>query len=356
MFRQIIQRNTGTVLAASFLLVACAVAQPARKKVGWPSQVVLVRDEISPAGSLGHLLVNGKEVAKTLEPNGETAQITVSRAHLHYVSGSDKEGFAVVLDDLDDGDSGKKLTFSMGGLNDRSAGYVLLGTRYESKTITADLATESGKQLLKEAEQENAGGKQLHLQVNGNTLQLEVQEPVEGSQALARLREALNGTAPSKETNLVVNFDFRASDEYKQQVLGISESIARQLTIDEKRFVIKAMEIPSETSGTDSAGSDGAPKSGTLTGNPGDATVSGSTSNAKPGDVKSGDAKPGSANTSEGKTPSATKLAPQKASEEHNSVEQGSKRSAEPDQPTTFDNKPTPPVQQTDKKKAPPPD
>src|SRR5690348_911235 len=93
-------------LVAIIVLSTTICIQSQNKKIGWPSQIVLVRDEITPAGSLGHLLVNGKDIAVTFEPKGEKAQITVSRAHIHHVVADSKEDFTVVLDDLDDGDSG----------------------------------------------------------------------------------------------------------------------------------------------------------------------------------------------------------------------------------------------------------
>jgi len=296
--------------------------QSQNRKIGWPSQIVLVRDEITPAGSLGHLLVNGKEIAVTLEPYGEKAQITVSRAYLHHAMVDSKEDYAVLLVDLDDGDSGGKLRFHLGNAEDKSEGYVLIGTAYEQSVITADLATDAGKSLLHEIEQEKAAGKASQYEVEGNILKLTARKPANSADALERLRHALYGSNTDTEKDLLVNFDFRASDEYKAQALGISESIARQLTIDERRFVIKAMEVPSETSVSA----------------PANAGKSGVPAAADP------------------KSQANTKLLPQKPGDEHNSVEQGFKRSQEPDQPTTFDNKPTPPVQQTDKKKTPPPD
>src|SRR5438045_8197038 len=97
-------------------------AQSQNKKSGWPSHIVLVRDEITPAGSLGHLVVNGKEIAVTLEPNGEKAQITVSRAHLHHFAADAEEDYIVLLDDLDDGDSDDKLRFHLGRLEITTGG------------------------------------------------------------------------------------------------------------------------------------------------------------------------------------------------------------------------------------------
>src|SRR5438270_11739242 len=112
-----VSHSRSALLLLSLLALASFVtAQTHKKKIGWPSQLVLVRDELTPAGSLGHMLVNGKQVAVTLEPNGEKAQITVSRAHLHRSVAGEREDYAVLLDDLDDGDSGKKLQFHLGNL------------------------------------------------------------------------------------------------------------------------------------------------------------------------------------------------------------------------------------------------
>jgi len=308
-------------LVAIIVLSTTICIQSQNKKIGWPSQIVLVRDEITPAGSLGHLLVNGKDIAVTFEPKGEKAQITVSRAHIHHVVADSKEDFAVVLDDLDDGDSGNKLSFHLGDLEDKSDGCVLIGTGYKPTVVTADLTTEDGKKLLHEIDQEKGAGKAIQYEVDGSTLRLTSIVPINSADALLRLRRALYGNGPTRQ-DLLVNFDFRASDEYKAEALGISESIDRQLKIDERQFVIKAMEVPSEAP-------DGVARAGT-----------------KPEKPAAGDAK----------SPANTKLLPQKPGDERNSVEQGYKRSQEPDQPTTFDNKPTPPVQQTDKKKTPPPD
>jgi len=329
------------VLLTLVLTLATAVAgQSSRKSIGWPSQVVLVRDELTPAGSLGHLMVNGKPVGVTLEPHGEKAQITVSRAHLHRSVVQNKEDYAIVLNDLDDGSAGRKLEFHLGNTDDQSEGYVLIGTEYEPNVVTEDITTAAGKALLQEINQEKAAGKSIEYEVDGNTLHLKAVRPAHGEEALATLRKALYGAKAPGETDLLVNFDFRASDEYKEQVLGISESIARQLTIDEQQFVIKALEVGAEGSGNS-------------------ATSPGGTTNASPGTTAL--TGPGAGKTPETgvdpKSPANTKLVPQKPGDEHNSVEQGFKRSAEPDQPTTLDNKPTPPAQDTDqKKKQPPPD
>src|SRR5437764_3363291 len=130
------QSRFAALMMGIIVLSMTLSAQSQNKKIGWPSQIVLVRDEITPAGSLGHLVVNGKEIAVTLEPNGEKAQITVSRAHLHHFAADAKEDYIVLLDDLDDGDSGGKLRFHLGNLEDQSEGCVLIGTSYEPNAIT----------------------------------------------------------------------------------------------------------------------------------------------------------------------------------------------------------------------------
>ncbi len=326
------------VLLTLVLTLATAVAgQSSRKSIGWPSQIVLVRDELTPAGSLGHLMVNGKPVGVTLEPHGEKAQITVSRALLHHSVVQNKEDYAIVLKDLDDGNAGRKLQFHLGNADDHSEGYVLIGTEYEPNVVTEDITTAAGKALLQEINQEKAAGKSIEYEVDGNTLHLKAVKPAQSEEALATLRRLLYGANAPGETDLLVNFDFRASDEYKAQVLGISESIARQLTIDEQQFVIKALEVGAEGSenGTSSP-------VGTTNASPG------ATSLTNPGAGKT------SAASVDSKSPANTKLVPQKPGDEHDSVEQGFKRSAEPDQPTTLDNKPTPPAQETEKKKTPP--
>jgi hypothetical protein len=317
------------VLLTLVLILSTALAgQSPRKSIGWPSQIVLVRDELTPAGSLGHLLVNGKPVGVTLEPHGEKAQITVSRARLHHSVAENKEDYAIVLNDLDDGDSGSKLQFHLGNADDQSEGCVLIGTRYEAAVMTENITTAAGKRLLQEINQEKAAGKSIEYEVEGNTLHLKTVKPVHTEEALATLRRALYGANTPGEKDLLVNFDFQASDEYKAEVLGISESIARQLTIDERQFVIKALEVGSEGSGSSATG----------------------TTNSSPTPTGPGAATLGV----DPKSQTNTKLVPQKPGDEPDSVEQGFKRSAEPDQPTTLDNKPTPPPQQTDKKKEPP--
>lgn len=324
------------VLLTLVTLATGVAGQSSRKIIGWPSQVVLVRDELTPAGSLGRLLVNGKQIGVTLEPHGEKAQITVSRARLHHSVAENKEDYAIVLSDLDDGDSGNKLQFHLGNADEQSEGCVLIGTEYESNVVTEDITTASGKKLLQEINQEKAAGKDIEYRVEGNTLHLKAVKPAHSEEALLMLRRALYGMNRPGEKDVMVNFDFQASDEYKAQVLGISESIARQLTIDEQQFVIKALEVGSEGSGTTATGPG-------RTTNPSPAAMTGVSPNAGkiPGGV-------------DPKSQPNTKLLPQKPGDEHDSVEQGFKRSAEPDQPTTLDDKPTPPAQQTDKKKVPP--
>lgn len=328
-------------------LASSLAAQSPKKSLGWPSQIVLIRDELTPAGSLGHLLVNGKQVAVTLEPNGEKAQITVSRAHLHHSVVNAKEDFAIVLNDLDDGDSGNKVEFHLGEADDQSAGCVLIGAGYEPNVITADVTTEAGKKLLHEINQEKSGGKDVAYEVEGKMLRLKAVKPANSEAALASFRRALYGANDPAGKDLLVNFDFRASDEYKAQVLGISESIARQLTIDEQQFVIRALEVGAESpeNATTLPG-------GSTTAVPGATTSgrSGATTSTIPG--APGAKTPAASGNS--KSSANTKLLPQKPGDEHDSVEQGYKRSAEPDQPTTLDNKPTPPAQESDKKKEPP--
>jgi hypothetical protein len=328
-------RVVALILILGFAL--SVAAQSPKKSLGWPSQIVLVRDELTPGGSLGHLLVNGKQIGVTLEPRGEKAQITLSRAHLHHSVADAKEDYAIVLDDLDDGDSGSKLQFHLGDADEKSEGCVLIGTQYEPNVVTEDVTTGAGKKLLHEINQEKAAGKHVEYEVEGNTLQLKSVKPVHSEEARGTLRRALYGANNPGEKDLLVNFDFQASDEYKAQVLGISESIARQLTIDEQQFVIKALEVGSAGNST---------------------TVPGTTSDGSPGATTStvpaarGPRSPAAGRDAKGSAD--TKLLPQKPGDEHNSIEQGFKRSAEPDQPTTLDNKPTPAAQETEKKKPPP--
>ncbi|HZQ71250.1 MAG TPA: hypothetical protein VFA68_22185 [Terriglobales bacterium] len=303
------------------VLVPGLASQTSKTKIGWPSQIVLVRDDLTPAGSLGHLFVNGKEVAVTLEPNGERAQITVSRAHLHYSAADGKEDYAIVLDDLEDGDTGNKLEFHLGNLEEKAAGCVLIGTGYEPSVVTADVTSEAGKKLLREINQQKDAGKEIEYSVEGDRLRLKALSPVNSSEALAKLRRALFGAAEGAQKDVVVNFDFRASDDYKAEVQSISESIVRQLVLDEKRLAIKAREAPSATSG----------------------------------DAGNSNAAAARSRNSASIPSTGTKLTPQKPGDQRNSVEQGFKRSVEPEQPTTFDNKPTPPAQQSDKKKNQPP-
>src|SRR5262252_513064 len=168
------------------LLPLCAVAQKPRL----PFRMVLVREELTVAGTTGHLELGGKEVAKTLETEDDPTDPTTSRARVRYAAPGDL--VVELLDAKDDG--GNNIQIHLGSAGSSPVAQVQIGLALAESPVQAELASPDGKKLLQKVQEQQAIGKDPKYQKTATSIEVTQASPVGSEEAIKALLKELYGS------------------------------------------------------------------------------------------------------------------------------------------------------------------
>ena len=236
------RRGLATILIAGGLHPAL-LGQASNPHPGIPFRLVVIREEHAATGIRGHLELDGREIAKTFEPGGETIDPTTSRMTLRYTPGAANasETFFLTLDDVKN-ESGNPVELRMGGADAGSTGVIILGVSWAETVVRADTTTPEGQQLLEGIQEQEGIGKDVRHNQNGHVLEVTGPALLESKTAADRLRIALYGTDGNKAEALRGILEIRSTRDYRQEDLAMRTYTAEQLRKDEQ--TLRSEEAP----------------------------------------------------------------------------------------------------------------
>jgi hypothetical protein len=195
-----------------------------------PFRMVLVREELTVAGTTGHLELGGKEVAKTLETADDPTDPTTSRARVRYSARGDL--VVELLDAKDDG--GNNVLVHIGG--SPAATQVQVGLSLGESPVRAELSSPDGKKLLQKVQEQQAIGKDPKYQKTPTSIEVTQASPVGSEEVIkALLRELYGSQDPGgKEASGIL--EIRTTQAYHDQAVAARNWVAEQLSQDEKNI------------------------------------------------------------------------------------------------------------------------